>query len=143
MPFLHEVAVDPAHIDELGHANNLEYLRWVLEAALAHSTHLGLDQAAYLARGQAWVVRRHEIDYLRPALAGDVLRVETRVVSMSGASSERRTRIFRRADETLLARAATGWVYVDLVRGRPLRVPHDVSSRFPIEPAGDPHKSSQ
>jgi acyl-CoA thioester hydrolase len=138
MPYLHEVAVDPAHIDELGHAGNLEYLRWVLEAALAHSTQLGLDQAAYLARGQAWVVRRHEIDYLLPALAGDQLRIETRVVSMSGASSERRTRIFRQADGALLARAATGWVYVDLERGRPMRVPQDVSSRFPLEPGDEP-----
>ncbi|GAC1336326.1 MAG: thioesterase family protein [Myxococcales bacterium] len=138
MPYLHEVSVDPAHIDELGHAGNLEYLRWVLEAALAHSTALGLDQAAYLSRGQVWVVRRHAIDYLRPALAGDLLRVETRVVSMSGASSERRTRILRQADGALLARAATDWVYVDLARGRPLRVPGDVRTRFPLESPEDP-----
>src|SRR5260370_7167438 len=97
MPYLDEVAVDPAHIDELGHAGNLEYLRWVLEAALAHSTHLGLDQAAYLARGQAWVVRRHEIDYLRPAIAGDRLRIETRVATMSAPSTARPPRLFPQA----------------------------------------------
>jgi len=40
-------------------------LRWVQEAALAHSTALGFPEPAYLARGQAWVVRTHEIEYLR------------------------------------------------------------------------------
>jgi len=41
MPFLHEVEVLEADIDNLGHASNLVYLRWVQDAALAHSTALG------------------------------------------------------------------------------------------------------
>ena len=45
MPYRHLVEVRPEDIDELGHAGNLVYLRWVLEAALAHSTAVGLDQA--------------------------------------------------------------------------------------------------
>ncbi len=133
MPFLLEVEVLPADIDRLGHASNQVYLRWVLDAALAHSTALGLDEAAYLARGQAWVVRRHELAYLKPALVGDRLRVETRVSSMSAASSVRRTRILRPVDGAILMTAATDWVYVELQRGRPVRIPADVCSRFPIE----------
>ena len=134
MPFVLEVAVQPADIDGLGHASNQVYLRWVLEVALAHSTALGLDGAAYFARGQAWVVRRHELTYLKPALSGDLLRVETRVTGMSAASSVRRTRILRPADGALLLEAATDWVYVDIPRGRPARIPTDVRSRFPVEP---------
>ena len=133
MPFLLEVEVLPADIDRLGHAGNQVYLRWVLEAALAHSTALGLDEAAYLARGQAWVVRRHELTYLKPALASDRLRVETRVASMSVASSLRRTRILRPADGAILLEAATDWVYIELARGRPARIPQEVRARFPVE----------
>jgi acyl-CoA thioester hydrolase len=133
MPFLLDVEVLPADIDRLGHASNQVYLRWVLEAALAHSTALGLDEDAYFARGQAWVVRRHELAYLKPARAGDRLRVETQVRSMSAASSVRRTRIFRPDDGAILMTAATDWVYVELPRGRPVRIPADVRSRFPIE----------
>jgi len=90
MPYVHEVEVKAADIDRLEHASNQVYLRWVLEAALAHSTALGLDEDAYLRRGQAWVVRKHELVYLKPAVAGDRLRVETRVASMHAASSIRR-----------------------------------------------------
>src|SRR5437660_10672268 len=134
MPYIHEVEVLPAGIDRLDHASNQVYLRWVLDAALAHSTALGLDEDAYFLRGQAWVVRRHELTYLKPALAGDLLRVETRVASMAAASSVRRTRIVRPSDAAILFEAATDWVYVELARGRPVRIPLEVRSRFPIEP---------
>ena len=134
MPYVHEVSVLPEDIDRLGHASNQVYLRWVLEAALAHSTSLGLDEEAYFARGQAWVVRRHELAYLKPALEKDLLRVETRVASMAAASSVRKTRIVRASDGAIVLEAATDWVYVELTRGRPARIPKDVRSRFPIEP---------
>jgi len=124
MPFLFAVAVAPADIDDLGHASNLVYLRWVQEAARAHSTACGLGREDYLARGEAFVVRRHEIDYLRPAFAGDQLTVETRVAEMGRASSLRKTRILRGAE--VLATAATDWAYIDLGRGRAIR--------FPVEP---------
>jgi acyl-CoA thioester hydrolase len=132
MPFVHEVEVVEADIDNLGHASNLVYLRWVQEAALAHSTALGFSEPAYIGRGQAWVVRKHEIEYLRPAVLGDRLRIETRVVSMRVANSSRKTEIIR--GEKLLCRAETDWVYVDLPRGRPIRIPDDVRGVFPIEP---------
>ena len=132
MPFLLRVRAEPADIDGLGHVSNLVYLRWVLEAALAHSTAKGLDEAAYKARGQGWVVRRHEIDYLRAAFAGDVLVVETRVASIAAASSTRRTRILREGE--VLARAATNWAYVDFRSGRPMRIPDEVKRLFEVEP---------
>ena len=132
MPFLLRVRAEPGDIDGLGHVSNLVYLRWVLEAALAHSTAKGLDEAAYKARGQGWVVRRHEIDYLRAAFAGDVLVVETRVASIAAASSTRRTRILREGE--VLARAATNWAYVDFRSGRPMRIPDEVKRLFEVEP---------
>jgi acyl-CoA thioester hydrolase len=132
MPFLYEVEVVGTDIDNLGHASNLVYLRWIQDAALAHSTALGFSEQAYLARGQVWVVRRHEIEYLRPAVAGDRLRVETRVATMKVANSVRRTEIFRQGE--LVCRAATDWVYVDLSRGRPVRIPEEMRAAFPLEP---------
>ena|SRR5438105_4472056 len=134
MPYRHLVEVRREDIDELGHASNLVYLRWVLEAALAHSTALGLDQRAYLERGEVWVVRAHQIEYVRPALVGESLAVETRVASMSAASSIRRTRIIRLSDRALLSHASTDWVFVDVARGRPRRIPEDVRARFVVEP---------
>jgi acyl-CoA thioester hydrolase len=133
MPYLLRACVAPADVDSLGHANNLVYVRWVQESALAHSTACGFDEAAYLARGQCWVVRRHEIEYLRAAMPGEEVVVETRVASMGAASSVRLTRVLR--DGELLARATTHWAFLDLARGRPTRIPDDIRSAFPLEPA--------
>jgi acyl-CoA thioester hydrolase len=132
MPYLLRVRVRPEDVDYLGHVSNVVYVRWVQESALAHSTACGLDEAAYLSRGQSWVVRRHEIEYLRAAVPGDEVMVETRVASMGAASSVRLTRIFRDGD--LLARASTSWAFLDLLRMRPTRIPEDIRSRFPLEP---------
>ena len=132
MPFVYEVEVVATDIDNLGHASNLVYLRWIQDAALAHSAALGFSERGYLARGQVWVVRKHGIEYLRPTVAGDRLRVETRVATMKLANSVRRTEIFRQGE--LVCRAATDWVYVDLSRGRPVRIPEEMRAAFPLEP---------
>jgi acyl-CoA thioester hydrolase len=133
MPHTLRIRVSGDDIDELGHASNLVYLRWVQEAAIDHSRAVGLGVAEYLARGTAFVVRRHEIEYLRPALVGDEIDVSTWVASLGAATSERRTAIRRVGDGALLARAVTQWVHLDLSRGRPVRTPEAVRGRFTIE----------
>ena len=50
---------------------------------------------------------------------------------MGRASSLRKTRILRGAE--VLATAATDWAYIDLGRGRAIRIPEDVRARFPVE----------
>jgi len=132
VPHVLEVKVSQEDIDDLEHVSNIVYLRWVQDAALAHTTVLGLGQAEYRALGKAWVVRKHQIEYLRPALVGDVLSIETRVASMSVASSVRKTRILRAGVE--LCRAETDWVFVERERGRPCRIPPEVRDRFVVEP---------
>ncbi len=129
-PHTIEVVADPADIDENGHVSNLVYLRWVLEAARAHSEAVGWDHARYVASGALFVVRRHEIDYFASAMEGDRLRVTTVVTTWSAATSERRTAIVREADGRELARCVTTWAYVATANGRPRRIPPDVVEAF-------------
>jgi acyl-CoA thioester hydrolase len=135
MPHRISLTVAEADIDELGHASNLSFLRWVIEAAVAHSLALGLGPEEYRRRGQSFVVRRHTIDYLRSVYAGDEILVETRVVSMRTASSERETLVLDAKSGARVAHARSLWAFVDLAAGRPARIPADVSARFAIEPS--------
>ena len=98
MPRIHAypITVLPASIDALGHVNNQEYVRWMQEAAIAHSAAQGWPLERYLARGQGWLVRRHTVEYLRPAFAGDALVLYTWVAAFARSSSPRRY-LFRRA----------------------------------------------
>lgn len=125
----HSLVVADAEIDELGHANNVVWVRWMIDAATAHSAAVGWDAEAYLRRGYAWIVRRHEIEYLVPAKAGDRVDVYTWVAGFQAAQSERRYAM-RLADGRTCARAATNWVFVDLATGRPKRIPDEVRAAF-------------
>ena len=103
--------------------NNVVYVRWVQEIATAHWEALSTPaQRAELA----WVARRHEIDYLAPAVLGDEIRVRTRVGHASGLTFERHTEIVRARDGRALARSRTLWIPVDARTGRPRRISADV-----------------
>ena len=64
--YLHNVKVTDEHIDIQGHANNLVYLRWMQDAAVAHSAAQGWDGERYRELSAGWVVRSHFIEYLVP-----------------------------------------------------------------------------
>jgi len=121
------LSVVPGDIDELGHVNNVVYLRWVQDVAIAHWTAASTDaQRAEVA----WVAIRHEIDYKHPALPGDTIVARTWVGTADANRFERHTEILRAADEKVLARARTLWVPISRLTGRLTRVSDDVRARF-------------
>ena len=129
--FTYDLTVAPAAIDANGHANNVEFVRWMQEAAVAHADAAGCT-AATLAAGGAWVVRSHRIEYLRPAFAGDRLAVVTWVADFRRAFSLRKYEFVRPVDNLLLARGETDWVYVDAGTVRPRSIPDSVREMFEI-----------
>ncbi len=124
------IEVAESDIDMLGHASNLAYLRWVQDVAIAHSEAVGLDFEAYKKLGGVFFIRRHEIDYLRPALRGDKLEVRTWVDSAAAAKTNRRTEVKRMSDGKILAKASTVWGFVDIATGRPTRIPEMIRTVF-------------
>jgi acyl-CoA thioester hydrolase len=118
-------------IDMLGHASNIAYLRWVQDVAVAHSSAVGLDLEGYSQLGAVFVVRRHEIDYLRPVVRGDRLELRTWIDSAAAAKCKRATEIVRvNGPEIVVTRAMTTWGYVELATGRPTRIPDSVRVAF-------------
>jgi len=132
--YTHRVEVVDGDIDELGHANNVAYVRWLQDAAVAHSEAVGLGYAAYVTLGGVFVIRRQEIDYLRSALRGEALEVRTHVSSVMAAKCQRTTEIVRTGDGVVLARALTTWGFVDVNRGRPSRIPEAIYVAFGMTP---------
>jgi acyl-CoA thioester hydrolase len=126
----HTITAAADDIDELGHVSNVVYLRWVLDAAIRHSTTVGWAPAAYIEFGSVLVVRRHELDYLAQVREGDALDVETWVDDWKGASVLRRTTMTRVRDGALVTRAATTWAFIDLATGRPRRIPAELRLAF-------------
>jgi len=127
--FLIHVRVRHHEMDALGHVNNAVYLNYVEEAAVEHARALGYGEARWRELGGNWVVRRHEITYHAPAVAGDELAVTTRIIGLEGIRGIRRTTIER--DGHLLVDATTEWVWVG-PDGRPRRLPPEVVADFAV-----------
>lgn len=134
-----EVEPTSDDVDLLHHVSNVCYVDWVQRAAWTHSLALGYGLPFYLEEiGGFFMIKRHEIDYLRQAYAGERMRVETWVDSWKLASCVRATAISRIADAAgkpepepvLLVRGRTHWAYVDAKKRRPGRIPAELKTLF-------------
>lgn len=129
-PFLLPWTVSAEDIDDLDHVSNVRFLHWMNQAAKAHSEALGFDVPRYREVGGVFVVRRHEIEYLEPGLAGDELVVATWPSGLRRSVAERRHEVRRLRDGKLLTRGVNLWVFVDLESGKPKRIPQVVVETF-------------
>jgi acyl-CoA thioester hydrolase len=125
--FTCSISVPKSSIDENGHVNNLEYIRWMLAAAHAHAESVG-STALTDADGGVWFVRSHHIDYLLPAVEGDQIELRTWVEDVRRASSKRRYELSRAGQ--VLAKGETEWAYVDRASGRPKSIPRALAELF-------------
>ena len=126
--------VSERDLDDLGHANNISYLKWMQSASLAHSAAQGWPIEAYRALGQGWVVRSHYIEYLTSALLGDEIVVRTWVANLKKVTSLRRYQIIRVADQVTLAKSCSDWAFIEFSSNVPKRIPIEVSQAFEIVP---------
>lgn len=112
-------------IDDMGHVNNVIYLKWVQDVAISHWTSVAHPEDLENYR---WVVRRHELDYLKPAMPNDTITATTWIESLEGVSSVRMVDIKR--GDTILAKAKTTWIMLDAKTGRPARVTKRMQDAF-------------
>ena len=125
MKFSHEFLVQAGDIDAQGHVNNVRYLQWIQDVAVAH----WLSKATENQKANVtWVVMRHEVDYLRPAFEGEEVTATTWVGENNGAKWERFTEIKR--DDKILVKAKSIWVALGKQTLRPRRVDAELKQTF-------------
>jgi len=126
---IHEIPkiVEAKDLDDLNHVNNVVYLQWVQDVASSH-----WFSSAGKNTGVIWVVRKHEIEYLAPALLGDELTLKTWVESMEGLTSLRKVEILRGTE--LICRCTSQWIMLDAKSFRPRRISPELAALF-IEPS--------
>ncbi len=137
LAYTHHLQVPASAIDENGHVNNVEFIRWMQDAAVAHSDAVG-GTAATRAHDAMWVVRKHEIEYRRQAFVGDLIEVRTWIADCRHVSSRRKYEFFRPADGALLARGMTDWVLLDAKTFAPMAIPEDIQRLYLPGDSGPP-----
>jgi acyl-CoA thioester hydrolase len=110
-------------IDQNGHVNNAVYLNYAEALTVEHAEAAGYGRTWTEAQGGAWVVRSHQVEYLRAARLGDELDLAVEVELIRGVRGLRRTTVDRVSDGQRVAEVHSVWVWVRLSDGRPSRVP--------------------
>lgn len=105
--------------DFSGYVYHSNYLKFCERARSDFLRVLGVDQNIMFAEGGAFVVRRMNCDFLRPAKFDDVLTVESTPGEVSGARFEIKQQVLR-GEEVLFSAEVTA-VLID-GRGRPKRM---------------------
>lgn len=125
--FRKEIVVGEGDIDAQNHVNNVVYLQWIQEISRSHweSVTPAEQQQKYI-----WVVRRHEIDYLRQAKLGDTLQAYTWPCFGTGSSSVRHVVLKNKATGKTVMESATTWVMLDGDTLKPAEIPQEVKNNF-------------
>ena len=116
-----------ADIDANGHVNNVVYLDWAQQIAIAHwqARQPPEDQARW-----AWICLRHEVDYRRALMPGETASARTWVdTKADGPRYDRWVRIDG-PDGVMCAQTKTTWCLIEQATGRPRRVPDEIVQRF-------------
>ncbi len=139
-------------IDQLSalvpHANNVQIVGWIDEAARAHGDASGLTRERMHSEGRMWFVARHEIDYLAESFAGDEILVATWLTGVTKTTAARATKVWRRpADGTLdwelAVDALSRWVHMSLGTRRPTRIPAADLEAYGWSPSLPPDRATE
>jgi len=112
-------------MDEYQHVNNAVYLGYLEQAAIDATASAGYDAPRWPELGGLFVIRQHDIEYLRPARYGDALDIATWIGQFTSSSLRRHTTM-RLPDGELAIRAQTRWVWVDAASGAASPIPGEL-----------------
>jgi acyl-CoA thioester hydrolase len=118
-----ELKVRFHELDPNGHVNHSVYLGYLETARIELLESLGFTPLALAERGVHLVIVEVGIRFRRPAIAGDVLTIETGIRELKRASSWWHQRILR--DGEVIAEADVRSTATDRA-GRPTRPPADL-----------------
>jgi acyl-CoA thioester hydrolase len=125
MRFSHTFRVSREDIDDFGHVNNVTYVRWVQDVALAHWRDFATpeEQEKY-----GWIIVRHELDYKKQAFENEEITATTWIGEWNHVTCERFVEIYRGVD--LLLKSRTVWCIIDFEKKWPTRIPKGLKGRF-------------
>jgi acyl-CoA thioester hydrolase len=121
--------------DAYGHVNNVNYLRFMQEAAFQASNAVGYDRMRYDQEGLLWLIRENEVEFIRPLRYQDQVEVRTWVADFRKVRSRRLYEFYIQGQDGLAARASTDWVMVDTKTHAPQPIPAAMIAAF--APDGD------
>ncbi|WP_108422873.1 acyl-CoA thioesterase [Flagellimonas amoyensis] len=128
MQFFSEIFDVAVHdLDDLNHVNNIRYVEWIQDISKKHWEQVTNED---MQKELIWVVRNHNISYLKSAVLGDTVEVTTHIEATKGPLSIRGVEIKNHKTGELMVKSITEWCLLDAKTLRPKRVPESVQELF-------------
>ncbi len=123
--FSQQILVQKHHIDEQNHVNNVIYVQWIQDVAVAH----WVSEVSLKVQDElTWFLLRHEIDYKQQSFENDEITVTTWVGSATKVTCKRFTEIKR--GEHLIVQAKSNWCLLDVKTRKPSRISEEIRELF-------------
>lgn len=126
---LRQIRPGPGDFDELGHVNNVVYLRWVQDIAVIH-WHAVASPA--MIGAEVWIALKHTIEYRDPILPDERAEIRTWLGEVHGPRFDRHVDIRKPGAKRFSARAVTEWCRINRATRRPMRINGDVLALFQV-----------
>ena len=121
--------INDEHIDRHGHVSNVYYVEMIEITALEHLS-VSRTIEEYIKLGTGWFAKNHNVTYVKPILEGDTIVVKTRFEKMKRTSVVQGFEFINKADDSLVCKAESIWVYIDQKTGRPQRIDNDLKRPY-------------
>lgn len=125
--FSQEIIVQPEHLDEQNHVNNVQYVQWVQDIAKAHWEARATEEQK---QQYFWLVVKHEISYKQQAFLNEKLLLQTYVDETTHVTSQRYVIIKNAETGKLLVEAKTTWCLMNTESQRPARISEEMKRVF-------------
>ncbi|QEM87781.1 tol-pal system-associated acyl-CoA thioesterase [Glaesserella parasuis] len=114
--------------DAGGVVYHARYLHFFERARTEFLRQLGFSQQLLLSQSMAFVVKKMEIDYKKPAYLDDFLTVKSIISELKGAKIVFKQTLWR--DEECLCEVSVVVVSVDLAKMKAIAIPEDIKQAF-------------
>lgn len=120
-----KIKVRGYHADLYGHVNNARYLEMLEEARWSHYEGR-VDYDVFKENGWAFVIVNININYRKPAVPGDTVRIETHYKAHGSRSMTLHQTVYLNETDTVSADADITFVVLDAKSGKVMPIEGDL-----------------
>lgn len=117
--------------DKSGRVNPASLLTYMGETSSLHSDSLDLGIKELRKNNYGWILNRWKVKFTRYPKVMDKIIIETWTSGFDKFYATREFVVYNE-DKEELARATTLWVFLDIVKKRPIRIPLEFNSKYNI-----------
>lgn len=127
-PLQLDLEIRTFEIDFAGHVSNIVYVQWLEIARTTLLDAVDLPIARLMEEGLAPIVARTEIEYRRPLVLGDPVRIALAITKMRSLSAFMEFEISSASEVAATARQLG--LFVSTATGKPRRLGPEIRARF-------------